>query len=156
MTEGTRRAIPAILTGAVLAGTLDLVYAIIYSSFHGVGEIRVLQSVASGVLGTAAYEGEVATAVLGTCLHYLIVIAAATIFYVASRRFAFLTERPVIAGAVFGVCVYLVMTFIVLPLSAYPHPIKLTPDRVIANLLAHMILFGQPIAWAASRAPPAP
>jgi hypothetical protein len=149
------RAIAAILTGALIAGTLDLSYAIIFSSFHGVSATRVLQSVASGALGMAAYDGGLPTAVLGTSLHYLIAIAAAAIFFAAGRRWPLLRQRPVLAGAVFGIGVYVVMSFVVLPLSAYPHPLRFTPSRVAANLLAHMILFGQPIAWSASRVQPA-
>ena len=90
--------------------------------------------------------------VAGAALN-LIALGATTVFFVASRRMPLLTQRPVLSGAVFGIGVYLVMTFIVLPLSAYPHPLRFTPTVVTANLIAHMTLFGQPIAWAVSRVP---
>jgi len=150
------RALTAVLTGGLIAGTLDMTYAIVFSAIHGFTPTRVMQSVATGLLGRASYDGGAATALLGTVLHYSIAICAAAVYFFASRRIPLLRQRPVLSGAIFGVCMYLVMTFVVLPLSAYPHPFRPDPTVIIANLLAHMILFGQPIAWAASRVPVEP
>jgi uncharacterized membrane protein YagU involved in acid resistance len=147
------RALAAVLIGGLVAGTLDLTYAIVFSAMHGYSATRVCQSVASGLLGQAAYDGGTSTALLGTVLHYTIAICAAAVYFVASRRIPLLTQRPVLSGAIFGVCMYLFMTFVLLPLSAYPRAFKFDLTVVVANLLAHMILFGQPIAWAASRVP---
>jgi len=147
------RALVAVLIGGLIAGTLDLTYAILFSAMHGYTATRVMQSVASGALGQAAYDGGTGTALLGTVLHYTLAICAAAVYFIASRRITLLREQPVLSGAIFGVCMYLFMTFVLLPLSAYPRAFKFDPTVVVANLLAHMILFGQPIAWAASRVP---
>jgi hypothetical protein len=49
---------------------------------------------------------------------------------------------------------YLVMTFVVLPLSAFPNKVKLDdPVLNIANWLVHMFLVGVPIALILRRAP---
>jgi hypothetical protein len=141
-------AIFAIFAGGGIAATLDLSYAIVYSSFRGVPAVRVMQSVASGLIGQPAYDGGAGTAVLGVCLHYLMAFLIAAIFYVASRRLSFMTKRAVISGLVYGTCVYVVMNFVVLPLSAFPTPMTYTPVRVAINVVAHMILFGLPIALA--------
>jgi len=139
-------AIFAILVGGGIAATLDLTYAIVYSSFRGVAPMPVMQSVASGLLGQPAYEGGAATAALGVCLHYLMAFVIAAIFYFASRRLSFMTRRAVVSGLLFGACVYVFMNFVVLPLSAFPTQMTYTPVRVAINVLAHMILFGLPIA----------
>jgi uncharacterized membrane protein YagU involved in acid resistance len=140
-------ALPAILIACLVAGTLDLTYAIVFSAFHGHPPMRIMQSVASGWLGSAAYEGGAATAALGVVSHYFIMFLAATTFYLASRRFDFLVRRPVISGIVFGLMMYLVMTFVVLPLSAFPSKVRLDdPVLNIANLLVHMFLVGVPIS----------
>jgi len=144
-----RSKVLAILTGGLVAGVLDLTYAIVFSGLHGIPAIRILQSVAGGLLGASTYDGGIRTAALGVCLHFLIVLAAAAIYVSASVRIPFLARRPIIAGALFGIAMYGVMTFIVLPSSAYPHPIRFTPLLVTANLLAHMFLVGMPIALAA-------
>lgn len=146
-------AVSAILLGGLIAGTLDLTYAIVFSGSHGVPAMRVMQSVASGWLGSAAYEGGVPTAVLGVLSHYFIMFCAAATFFAASRRFGFLVRRPLISGIVFGLIMYAVMSLAVLPLSAFPHKVTFdNPTLVSANLFVHMFFVGVPIAWAAKRA----
>jgi hypothetical protein len=141
-------AVFAILVGGGIAGMLDILYAIIFSSFRGVAAQTILQSVASGLLGKAAYEGGAGTAVLGLVLHFAMALLIAAIFWFASRRLSFMTRNAVAAGLAYGVCVYLVMNFVVIPLSAFPTQMTYTPVRVAINVVAHMILFGLPIALA--------
>jgi len=143
----------AILVGGGIAATFDIIYAIVYSWLRAkVPPIAILQSVASGLLGRSAYEGGAATALLGLCLHYAMAFIIASIFWFASRRLRFMTEQAVIAGLLYGVCVFFVMSFVVLPLSAFPTPITHEPTRMAINIVAHMILFGLPIALAARAA----
>jgi hypothetical protein len=75
-------------------------------------------------------------------------LVIASIFWIASRRLGFMTRRAVASGLAFGVCVYLVMNFVVIPLSAFPTEMTYTPLRVAINVVAHMVLFGLPIALA--------
>ncbi len=143
----------AILAGGGIAATLDLIYAIVYSWLRAqVPPIVIMQSVASGLIGQPAYEGGAATAVLGVVCHYAMALIIASIFWFASRRLAFMTRNAVAAGLAFGVCVYVVMNFVVIPLSAFPTQLTYTPVRVAINVVAHMVLFGLPIALAARRA----
>jgi uncharacterized membrane protein YagU involved in acid resistance len=143
----------AILVGGATAATFDIIYAIVYSWLRAkVPPITILQSVASGLLGKAAYEGGASAALLGSCLHYAMGLLIASIFWFASRRLAFMTERAVLAGLLYGICVYFVMNFVVLPLSAFPTPMTYTPTRMAINIVAHMLLFGLPIALAARAA----
>ena len=142
----------AILVGGLIAGTLDLTYAIIFSAIRGMAPQQLLQLVATGWLGNAAYDGGVPTAVLGVVSHYFIMFCAAATYYFASSRIELLRRRPIIGAMLFGIGMYVVMTFVVLPLSAFPHPIRLIPWIVALNLLVHMFLVGVPISLAAKRA----
>lgn len=47
----------AILWGGLIAGALDLLYAFVWYGPRGVSPVRILQSIASGLLGADAYEG---------------------------------------------------------------------------------------------------
>lgn len=136
----------AIVLGGVIAGVFDLLYAFIFYGFRGVSPLRILQSIASGLLGSASYTGGWLSAVLGLVLHFSILVAAAGTFYGASRRFGWLVRHAVISGIVFGLCVYGVMNLIVVPLSAFPHRQAFPPLVLITGLLAHMFLVGVPIA----------
>jgi hypothetical protein len=147
----TARALRFIVLGGAIAATCDITYAVVYSAFRGVAPLRILQSVASGLLGRPAFAGGIPTAALGLLLHYAICIVAAGVFWAAARRLPWLTDRPVPTGALFGLAVYAVMNYIVLPLSAFPftpHPAVLT---VVTGLLVHMLGVGVPIALATRR-----
>ena len=135
-----------IFWGGLIAGTLDICAAFLYAWLRaGVGPIRVLHAVASGLLGAEAFQGGGKTAVLGLALHFLIATIWTVVFYFASRQLLFLVERPVMFGLLYGVVVYLFMNFVVLPLSnvaGRPSPIS---ARLI-NMLIIMFFVGLPIA----------
>jgi hypothetical protein len=145
-------AVFAILVGGFIAGALDITYAIVFSGFRGVPAMRILQSVASGLLGSAAYQGGRTTAALGLCLHFLIAFSAAAIFYFASRRLSFLTRRAVVSGILYGVIIYAVMNLVVLPLSATPRRAAFPLIVIATGLFVHMFCIGLPIALATRRA----
>src|SRR5262249_45820813 len=106
--------------GGLIAATLDIVYAFVFFGFRGVSAITILQSVASGVLGNESYRRGVLAALLGLVLHYFIMFIIACVFLVVATRLDVLVRRPILCGALFGVIVYCVMNFVVLPLSASP------------------------------------
>jgi hypothetical protein len=149
----------AILFGTLVVGTLDISDALIFSAFRGVTPIRLFQYIAAGLLGRdAARAGGLATAFLGGFLHYFIAFGAVAVCFVASRRIGFLTRHPWIAGAIYGVLVYLFMNLVVLPLSALHRTPDLTPSVSLLNqLLIHMFGIGIPSAlFARAAGPPAP
>lgn len=146
------RAAYAILWGGFIAGLIDISYAVGFSATRGVPPIRILQSVASGLLGSSAYRGGTATAVLGLVLHFVLMLIIAAIFYFASRRLKFLVARPILWGALYGFLVYWVMNLVVLPLSAFPSQVKLVPILVVTSLIVHAFGIGVPIALASRKA----
>ena len=87
-------------------------------------------------------------------LHGLRSYAYAAAFVLASRRLDLLRRQPVLAGAVFGAFVLFFMRLVVLPLSAFPHPVSFKPLATTLDLLSHMFLFGAPIALAARKVSP--
>src|SRR5262249_26531382 len=135
-----------ILLAGVVAATCDITYAIVYSGWRGVPAMRILQSVASGLLGRGAFEGGASAAALGLALHYGICIVAALVFWQAARRIAWLVQRPLLAGMLFGLAVYGFMNYVVVPLSAVPFKMSTAPLTVTTGLLVHMFGVGVPIA----------
>jgi len=141
----------AVLWGGLLAGVLDITGAFVTHGLRGVSPLRILQSIAGGLLGKASYEGGLGTAALGVMLHFVIAFGAAFVYYAASRRFDFLVRRPVVCGLLYGIAVYLFMNSIVLPLSAFPHKIWPRFDVVLTGLVVHMLCVGLPIALTVRR-----
>jgi len=151
----TRRSVSwAVLVGGLAGGTLDILFAISFAAYNGIPAARLLQSVASGLLGKEAYTGGGQSAALGLLLHFAMAIAFAGIFVLASRRFPLLVRRPLVCGGLFGVGVFLFMRLVVLPWSAFPHPVSFRPLATTLDLLSHIFLFGIPIALAAREASP--
>ncbi len=143
------RAARAIAWGGLLAGLGDITFAFVV--WRDLGPVRVLQSVASGLLGAGAREGGMATAALGAVLHFTIAFIWATVFWLASRRLKVLVRRPVVCGLLYGAMVYVFMYFVVLPLSAIHAKFPHDAPAILLSLAGHMILIGLPIALAASK-----
>jgi hypothetical protein len=137
-----------VLYGGLVAGTLDLSAAFISSWLRGgVGPVRVMQSIASGLLGAASFTGGAGSAALGVALHFLIATVATAVFYVASRSLRFLVDQAAAAGLLYGVIVYVFMNFVVIPLSAVPRRAAPAPlSGRIVGLLIIMFCVGLPIA----------
>jgi hypothetical protein len=145
------RGLGLVLAGGLIAGALDLTFAFVFYGQQGAAPLRILQGIASGVLGRGSFQMGLASAALGAFFHFFISVCAAAIYYLASLRFSFLTRRVAISGAIFGVLMFLAMHFIVVPLSAIkPSPMKV--GNVIGELCSHVFLFGTVIAYAVSRA----
>ena len=108
-----------IFFGALTVGTVDILWAFIWSAVSGHGPIYVFQSVAGGLLGSDTYDGGLPTALLGMFCHYFIATCVVTTYYLASRRLTALARQPWLFGPLYGIAVYGVMYGIVLPLSAY-------------------------------------
>ena len=142
----------AVVVGGSTAGALDILFAISYAGYRGMPPARLLQTVASGLLGEAAFSGGTATAAAGLLLHFALAFAWAGIFVAAARRLPVLTRQPVLSGILFGVVVFLTMRLVVLPLSAFPYPVSFKSLGAVLDLLSHTLLFGIPIALATRRA----
>lgn len=146
------RPLAAIATGGAIAGAFDIAYAMIYSYFRsGVAPTRILQSVASGLLGRAAYDGGAATAALGLALHFLMALAMAAAYVFAARRLPALIRRPVLYGSLYGLFLYLFINLVVLPLSRFPSLAMPATITIVTSIIVHMFLVGVPIALAARR-----
>ena len=138
----------AILIGGLVAGALDITAAFIQFGLSGANPIRILQSVASGLLGRESYNGGLKAAALGLVCHFVIALGAATTYFAMSRWLPLLTTQAVVCGPLFGIAVYFFMNLVVLPLSAFPGKIRFPLRVLIPGLLVHMICVGLPIALA--------
>ena len=138
--------------GGIAAGVLDILYAFIVSGIAGVSPLLVSQFIASGLLGAPAFQGGVATALLGLLLHFAMTIGMAALFVAASRKLPMLTERPILCGIAYGLMTYVIMNHVVLPLSAAPGPANSgSIPQLLGSLAIHAFGVGLPIALAARR-----
>jgi len=142
---GRRSAVLAIGIGGLVAGTLDLMQACILFGW------KIPLTIAGGLLGPDARHGGLGTYILGLVLHYFIATSATAIYYGASRKLIFLEEHPIVCGLFFGMAVELVMSFIVLPLSALHASGPYELHDILQGLLVHMVVVGLPISYSVRR-----
>lgn len=130
-----------ILVGGFVAGSFDLITAFITFGWG------VPRAIAAGLLGRQAFQGGVATWILGVLLHFFIAYSAAAVYCAASWKLDFLRSHFVVCGMFYGIGFFLVMNLIVLPLSglhaAGPYQLR----GLIQGILVHMFLIGVPIAF---------
>lgn len=144
------RPLRALAWGGLLCGVLDILAAFAVYGAMGLPPERLLQGIASGLLGRCAFGGGSATALLGLLLEFVIAGGAAAVYVASSRRFRCLTRYAIAAGLLYGIAVYWFMQLVVLPLSAYgrrPFSLQLT----LIGIAIHMLCVGLPIALATAR-----
>ena len=147
--SGCRRSdAAAILLGGLIAGTIDMGVAALINRLR-VGFI--LRVVAGGVLGKAALAGDASVALLGLVLQWAMSLVIAAIYLLVVRRRPMLRVHWVRAGVAYGVVIFFVMNYVVVPLSAWATTPRFTRATFVENLLA-MLLFGLILAWFAHRA----
>ena len=154
-TLGTTHSRPAlfhVVAGGFTLATLDLIYACsIWAWLRHVSPTRLLQFIASGALGEAAFNGGFATALIGAGFHYFIATVMVLVYYLASRRYRALVQYPVRYGVPYGLLLWGVMTYVVVPLSQAQTSAKPLMLAFVSNFLMHL-LFGVICAWFSRRA----
>jgi hypothetical protein len=141
----------AILIGGLIAGVLDLAFACVFNDLrYDVPPAAIGRFIASGLLGASAKDGGAAIVALGFALHFVIALGAATVFVLASRVMPWMAQQPLVAGPLFGVCVYLFMNFVVRSLS-HVGPWKWNALGVPLDLASHVFFVGTVIALATRR-----
>jgi hypothetical protein len=147
MNVRSRGIIRTILLGGIIAGTIDIGAACL---INGRSIPFILQTIAGGVLARQSYAGGVRAAALGLLLQECMGLIIAAIYVGASQRLPTLTRRWIVWGLAYGVVIFFVMNYVVVPLSAWKHwPVFSTP-KFLANMTA-MLLFGVIVAYFAAR-----
>ena len=134
----------------LVAGTADIVVACTYYPLTVDAHVlQILQGIAAGVLGAGAFDGGVATALLGLGCHYLIALIWTAIFFAIYRRLPALSRHRVVTAIGYGALVSMAMTFVVLPLSRVaPRPFD--PGFFAVATLILICTIGTPLTWFAS------
>lgn len=145
------RALDTILYGGLVIGLLDGLFALVfYGLILGVKPMRIFQSVASGLLGRASYEGGVQTFLLGVLLHFIVATCIAAVYYAACLVLPVLIRHAVASGLIYGMIAYLVMNYVVIPLSAAGSG-RFSWSTFLPAFIAHAFLVGLPLALLARR-----
>ncbi len=125
--------------GGLVAGTPDVGAAAL---INRVSPVLILRVIAGGLLGRATIaSGGTAVALPGLLLQWAMSVLIAGIFALAALRMPVLRRHFVLAGCGYGMVVFVVMEFVVVPLSALHHWPPLGVPWRVRNLPA-MFVFG--------------
>lgn len=138
----------AIFLGGIFCGALDIAAALVIYGAMGVPPMRLLQGIASGLVGARAFSAGSAGAALGFILEFVISWGAAAVYVAASSAMPMLLRRAALTGPLYGLAVYWFMQLVVLPLSAY-HGGAFSWKVTLIGIAIHMICVGPPIALTA-------
>jgi uncharacterized membrane protein YagU involved in acid resistance len=135
----------AILLGGAIAGIVDIGAASAINGF--IDPLRIMRVIAAGVVGLpAARAGGLQLAALGLVLQVAMSVLIAAIYNVGAVILPVLRRQWLLAGLAFGVGVFVVMTYVVVPLSAVGGGMPPFTVKQALNLVA-MLVFGTIIAW---------
>ena len=138
-----------ITIAGLIAGVLDIAVTSTLMRAKGIAVEQLLQSIASGALGPSAFKGGKKTAAAGLFFHFLIAFLAAAIYYGISRRWMLLLDHPLLSGFCYGIAIHIVMSRIVIPLSAAPKR-EFSAKAFFTQLIIHILFVGLPIALTVS------
>jgi hypothetical protein len=132
---------PQVLLGGLLIAAGDIAFAIsIWFKWDLTGLQRVFQSIAVGVLGRASFEGGVDSALLGAVLHVFIATMFVVTAVLVGRRVPRILQQPQAWGPAYGVLLYVIMNFVVMPLSRVgATPSFSRPWPIVLSILVHMV-----------------
>jgi hypothetical protein len=141
-----------ILFAALLAGTLDILAAILVYDIimQRVTAIQILDGIAAGLFGKTVSGNETDMAIMGLLLHYFIAFCFAAAYFFAFPKISFLKKNAVISGLLYGIIVWVIMNRIVVPLSQASHGPFAWP-AFLRGVTILMLCIGLPISIITAR-----
>jgi uncharacterized membrane protein YagU involved in acid resistance len=136
----------SIALGGMMVGLLHLIIqdGLVFSLLGQTPFILVIQYVASGAMGNAAFAGALATALLGLIIHFFISFVVAGVFILSADRISLLRRNIIFGSLLYGVGVFVVLYVVILPLSAAP-PVPFQTMQTIELIIEHVLVIGLPL-----------
>jgi uncharacterized membrane protein YagU involved in acid resistance len=153
MSAGIQKIKPIVIATTIVT-ILDISEDIIYCAvFLHVGPRGLFRFIASSVLGLsqAMLLGWRAV-LLGVVLHTAVSFGVVLTYFFLSNELSILRRWPIVMGGLYGIAVYCVMHYAVVPLTAVPRIVPPNAAVELANqLFAHIFMVGIPTALILTR-----
>ncbi|MEO7995826.1 MAG: hypothetical protein ABI852_00190 [Gemmatimonadaceae bacterium] len=135
-----------------LTGVVDGSFSSILAAFfYGSTVTKLFQGVAATVLGPSAADGGSRTAAIGWLMHFGVAFGWSAVFLLAYNQFAGLrgfvgsTTGKLVAAAVYGPIIWMVMSLVVIPLLLH-RPTTITYKWWI-QFVGHAPFVALPMIW---------
>lgn len=135
-----------ILIASWVGGALDLAFAMAYATGAGASPVRVLRSIASGLMGAGESTlTPYASALLGLSIHFGLSFVAAAAIEAVLRRHPALGKTLATTSIAAGLSMFFFMQLVALPLSRHPAPFRFQLSAWSLDAVAHVLLFALPM-----------
>jgi hypothetical protein len=145
---------PALLAGIIVSLLVAAGTTITYLLAGGTNPSRLLNFVASGLVGAEAFGGggnpARHMALLGAVLHGIVSFAWAFVLFAFSMKFPRFLRNWWQSGIAFGVVIWLVMVFVIMPLSRAPS-VEINLKTALMDIANLVLNAGLPISFLAHR-----
>jgi uncharacterized membrane protein YagU involved in acid resistance len=138
------------LKSGLIVGVLDAIAASLNAYLaSGFTPDRVFRFVASGAFGQSAYTGGSSMVWIGLLFHFIVAMGWTLLFFIAFPKLKPLQANKFLVGMAYGMFIWIMMNFVVIPLSAIgPRPFQLTGTLIM--IMIHMTVIGIPISFFAN------
>lgn len=145
--------LPKILLAGLIVGSADILSAFLHAYLkNGVTPDRVLRYIASGVFGKKAFIADNTYMIfLGLLFHYVVAFIFTVIFFLIYPNIKRLSTNRILTGIIYGIFMWLAMSFIVLPLSNTPAARKFDLKNALVAVTILIIAIGIPLSYLAHR-----
>ncbi|MEH6305989.1 hypothetical protein RYH73_10075 [Olivibacter sp. CPCC 100613] len=139
-----------VLIVGLIVGTFDITAALIkYYLTTGKDPVFIFKYIASGIFGSEALSSGIPIILIGLLLHYGIAISFTVFFCLLYNRLPIISKNKVLAGIFYGLFIWTIMNFLVVPLSNTPKGAFNLP-HAIKELLILICMIGLPLPFLVS------
>lgn len=140
-----------VLSVGLIIGFMDGLAACINGYFSSsIMPGRIFQYIASGFYGVQAFSGGFSMIILGILIHFFIAIVVTVIFFLIYNNKFFRREFYLLYGALYGILIWGVMNYVVIPFSAVS-PSDPGTTQIIISVMIHIFIVGIPIGLFAGK-----
>lgn len=141
----------AALRSGLIVGILDITAACVHAYLaRGSAPAKVLRYIASGVFGKEALAADSGLEPLGLLFHFIIATGWTLLFFALYPKIKILSMNKVLVGFGYGIFIWLMMNFVVVPLSNVP-----TGPRNLLHMFIgigiHLVVIGLSISLLANQ-----
>jgi hypothetical protein len=135
----------------LLAGSLDILSAFVQAWLaRGTSPVIVLQYIASGAVGKAAFAGGWEMALLGLLFHFIIAYSFTALFFMVYPSIKFFAKNIALTAIIYGIFIYIAMDVVVLRFTRVP-PGTFHLDKALIATAILIVAIGLPVAYFARK-----
>ena len=142
----------AILVSGLLVGAMDGIAAITHAyGLRGTLPSTVFRYVASAIFGKDAFTGGGEMVAWGVLFHLTVAMGWTALYFLSAPSVRLAASRPLLAGMAYGLFVWVMMNFVVVPLTRVTVGAIRPSVATALMILIHLFVIGVPISLLAQR-----